>query len=222
MVGGSGSAARSGGPRPLVPPWLAERVVNSPGGNRPATRLDAQPRWTRSSVRPDGSLQRDGRLTVRVRTSPFRERGTRPISNLNGCRGRMTLCQHELWGLADGRTGVAARAHERVDTCAWASSEVAWIVELVAALARPPHAYTCLADPDSGLSRIRPASGVFAGFVPRARPAAVWLSGRLGLRRSGVVTERTAFRDRCCEIVDPGVRVLAEIAPGVRGITCGC
>ena len=101
------------------------------------------------------------------------------------------------------------------------SNLVSAVVETVAAVAGTPHAYLCLADPDTGVLSVRSGTGVFAGLVGFACPEGGSLSGGLDIRGPRALPAKSAGSVPCREIAELGVHALLETQLVMRGLTGG-
>ena len=133
----------------------------------------------------------------------------------------------DLHGLGNGRSGHACLELELLGAATREllgarghSAVVSSIVETAAALVGTPHAYLCLADPDTGVSSVCSGSGAFASLVGYECPPGGGLSGRMGAHGLGaVVTERAAFSGQSDAVAELGLRVLVEVPLGLGGLT---
>lgn len=96
------------------------------------------------------------------------------------------------------------------------------IVANVAAAARTPHAYLCLADADTGALSVRAGSGVFERLVGYACPQVGGFSGRLrGPAQGAIIADCSIASEGCNDIAALGVRALIEVPLGMRGLLGG-
>ncbi len=100
------------------------------------------------------------------------------------------------------------------------SAIVAGIVKTVATVAGTPHAYLCLADPETGVLKLRSGSGAFAGLVGYECPTGHGLSGRLEPpEQRAPISEQAALSGQCEAVVEAGVTALVELPLGAGGLT---